>query len=248
MSDRQLMAAGTDEVSPAALGAVVDALRRKPPRVHALVAPVAQPLVANIAAALAIDVSMTIDPVDVSAMAAASDSVLVNLGMMDDHRRDGALRAASAGTPFVLDPVKVDRAPDRLVLARALVDVGPTVVKGNAAEMAALTEQPEKCVRVVTGPQDRLTAGSRTAVIHNGSPMLSRVIATGCATGLLAAAMIAVERDAFIASSASVAMMSVAGELAAETAKGPGSFAVHLIDALAALDGAALAARVRVHA
>ena len=40
--------------------------------------------------------------------------------------------------------------------------------------------------------------------------------------------------------------MGVAGELAAAEAKGPGSFAVALIDALHNLDGPALIARARV--
>jgi hydroxyethylthiazole kinase len=41
-------------------------------------------------------------------------------------------------------------------------------------------------------------------------------------------------------------MIGVAGEMAAEKAAGPGSFAVAIIDALHNLDGAALVARAKV--
>ncbi|MEM8854397.1 MAG: hydroxyethylthiazole kinase [Pseudomonadota bacterium] len=226
----------------AAIAQAVDRLRTAPPRVHALLAPVAQPLVANLAAAVGIDISMTVDAQDVAPMAAASDALLVNLGMMDPVRREGALAAVASGCPFVLDPVKVDRAPDRLAFAKRLVASGPLVVKGNGGEMAALGPLPDTMVSATTGRVDRVARGHAAITLHNGAPLMDRVIATGCGAGMLVAAFTAVEPDPFVATAAALSLLNVAAEAAAAHpgTRGPGSFAVALIDALAALDGAAV--------
>ncbi|MEM8551274.1 MAG: hydroxyethylthiazole kinase [Pseudomonadota bacterium] len=241
-------AAHLDGATGSLVGAVADAvdrLRARPPRIHALMAPVAQPLGANIAAALGIDVSMTVHPDDVAGMAAGSDCILVNLGMLDPDRRAGSLCAAKSGRPFVLDPVKVDRAPGRLAFARELMALGPVALKANHAEMRAL--QPNRAVASLeTGACDVVRDGARRVEIMSGTPMLARVIATGCATGLLVSALVAVSEDAFTACVAAAALMGVAGEMAEEKAAGPGTFAAHLIDAVAALDGAAVARRMAI--
>lgn len=238
--------------APIDVGAVASALARlraAPPRVHALVAPVAQPLVANVAAALGIDISMTVDADEVGPMAAASDAICVNLGMLDPQRRAGITSALASNRPFVLDPVKVDRVPARLAFARELLDRGPVVVKGNAAEMRALGPVPNGTVSVTTGPVDRLTVrsadGTRAVSLANGTPRLDGVIATGCAAGMLIAATVAVEADPLVAAVAGLGLMNVAGESATATAAGPGSFAVHLLDALGNADSREIAGRLR---
>jgi len=229
-----------------AAGAALDRMLTRRPRIHAMVSPVAQPLAANVAAALGIDVSMSVDPVDAPQMVARSDCALINLGMLDKVRREGALLAARTGTPFVLDPVKIDRAPERFAFAQTLISVGPRVIKGNRAEMDALGHAADGFVTVTTGPRDIVRDGERVVALANGTPMLDRVIATGCAAGLLVAAMVAVEADPFVAATAGVGLMSLAGEIAADGVRGPGSFAVALLDHLAALDGAALNNGLRI--
>ncbi|WMS42063.1 hydroxyethylthiazole kinase [Acuticoccus sp. MNP-M23] len=229
-----------------AAGAALDRMLSRRPRVHAMLSPVAQPLAANIAAALGIDVSMSHDPVDAPQMVARSHSALINLGMLDPVRREGAAKAVLTGTPFVLDPVKIDRASERFAFAQKLIQAGPSVIKGNRAEMAALGAIADDFVTVTTGAQDLVRDGRRCATLHNGTPMLDRVIATGCAAGLLVAAMVAVETDPFVAATAGAGLMAFAGELAADGSHGPGSFAVSLIDHLAALDGAALTKGLRI--
>ena len=231
-------------LTPDRVAAAIDTMRARQPRVHALVSTVAQPLVANIASALGVDISMTVSPAEMRVMVTHSDAVLINLGMLDDLRREASLAAAATGTPFVLDPVKVDRVPARLAFARELLAAGPRIVKCNAAEKAALADALGGTVAVTTGAHDRIAAAGRSAVLGNGSPMLPRVTATGCATGLLMAALMAVEPDPFVAAGAGAALMGVAGEVAAMSARGPGSFAVELIDALAALNGGAVSERL----
>lgn len=224
----------------------VNAMRAARPRIHALVSPVAQPFVANIAASLAIDVSMSVEMPDVKPMIEGSDAVLINLGMLDAARRAAAKAAISTATPFVLDPVKVDRSPERLAFAHSLVAAGPLIIKGNAGEMEALAPLDGDAVLVGTGPLDTVVGPGRRLTVANDTPILARVIATGCATGFLMTAIAAVEPDPFVAALAGAALMAVAGELAAEEARLPGSFAVALIDRISELNGEDVARHVKL--
>ncbi|MEM7695887.1 MAG: hydroxyethylthiazole kinase [Pseudomonadota bacterium] len=226
-----------------AVADAIDALRADPPKIHALMAPVAQPLSANIAAALAIDVSMTVDADDAVPMAKSADAVLINLGMADAARGESSVALASLGVPAVLDPVKVDRAPGRLALARRIAAGNIAIIKGNAGEMAALCDTPG-AVRVTTGAIDHVAQNGVGMEVDVGTPLLDRVIATGCASGLLMAALLPQAASPFVAAIAGVSLMGVAGAVAADGAPGPGTFAVRLIDALAALDGQRVAERV----
>ena len=78
--------------------------------------------------------------------------------------------------------------------------------------------------------------GKRLATIANGDPLMAKVTAMGCAGSALVAACLAVEDDAWLATTAALLMFGVAGEIAAERARGPGSFAVEIIDALHGLE------------
>ena len=71
------------------------------------------------------------------------------------------------------------------------------------------------------------------------------VTAMGCAGSALVAAALAVEPDAWLATSAALLALGVAGEVAAQSARGPGSFASWIIDALHGLDRATLRARTK---
>ena len=93
----------------------------------------------------------------------------------------------------------------------------------------------------LTGATDVVTDGRRRAEIANGDPLMSRVTAMGCAGSALVCAALAVEADAWLATIAALAGFGVAGEVAAASAKGPGSFAVAIIDALHSLDRADVA-------
>jgi hydroxyethylthiazole kinase len=75
---------------------------------------------------------------------------------------------------------------------------------------------------------------------------MSRVTATGCASSAVVAAFLAVEADPWLAALSGLTVYAVAGEAAAARARGPGSFAVELIDALALIDGQMLQARAKV--
>jgi len=241
---------------------VLARMRDRAPRVHCITNTVAQNYTANMLLAAGAVPSMTISPDEIVSFVAGADSLLVNLGTFDEERRRAIAvaldAAATARMPWVLDPVFIDRSPGRAAFARELLARGPTTVRLNAAEFAPLfgggpadeaaTQVAKACSTVVamTGDNDIVTDGSKRAVIANGDPLMALVTGMGCAGSALVCAALAVETDAWLATSAALIALGVAGEVAAEATHGPGRFAGWIIDALHTLDRAALRARIKV--
>jgi len=237
-------------------------MRTRAPRVHCITNSVAQQYTANVLLAAGAVPSMTISPDEIAAFVAGADALLVNLGTFDAERRaaiDVAISAANAGRkPWVLDPVFVDRAPQRAEFARNLLAHRPAVVRLNTAELVALSgrdspgDAPVRLAKTyativaLTGTADHVTDGARRATIANGDQLMARVTAMGCAGSALIAAALVVEPDPFVAASAALIAFGVAGEVAAVDASGPGSFAAAIIDALYGLDGATLRRHAKV--
>ena len=158
----------------------------------------------------------------------------------------------------MLDPVFIENSPGRAQFARELLARGPTAVRLNAAEFAPLfggdpadeaaSQVAKACATVValTGGTDTVTDGGRRVVIGNGHALMGEVTAMGCAGSALLCAALGVETDAWLAAVAAIAALGVAGEIAGLTARGPGSFAGAIIDALHGLDRATLHARIKV--
>lgn len=247
---------------PQIAATLLERLRAHAPRVHCITNAVAQNFTANVLLAAGCVPSMTLSPEEIAAFVARANALLVNLGTFDRERREAAEIAVETATqdsvPWVLDPVLVDRAPPRAAFARELIARAPEVVRLNHAEFSALAAaEPSRATamayarehRIVlglSGATDLVTDGARVATIANGHPHMAKVTAMGCAGSALVAGCLAVEADAWQASAAALLILGVAGELAAATAKGPGSFAVGIIDALHGLDAATLMARARV--
>jgi hydroxyethylthiazole kinase len=237
-------------------------LRARAPRIHCITNAVAQNFTANVLLAAGCVPSMTLSGEEIGAFVAGAQGLLVNLGTFDAERRQATTIAVEAAVqrklPWVLDPVFVDRAPQRAAFARDLIGQQPTVVRLNHAEFATLAggvssrdqamayARANGVVVALSGETDLVTDGNRAAAIANGHPLMAKVTAMGCAGSAVLAACLAVEPDAFRAAGAALAIMGVAGELAAEQSEGPGSFAIAIVDALHNLDGRALLARAKV--
>lgn len=234
------------------LAGVLARVRERRPRVHCVTSPVALELSANVLLAVGAVPSLTDDAASVRELVAASDALVVNLGMLEPARQQAILiaatKAAELGRPWLLDPVKVELSGQRLAFAKQLVSLRPALVRGNGAEIAALAPADDaaafaRAARTVvarTGPWDLVTDGTREIGLGNGSELMDRVTAIGCAASALAGAFLAVEPDPWAAAAAALLVMGVAGELAAERARGPGSFGPELLDALYRLDEATL--------
>jgi hydroxyethylthiazole kinase len=247
---------------PALAADVLERIRTRRPRVHCITNAVAQNFTANMLLAVGAIPSMTIARAEVRAFAARADAVLVNLGTFDAERRAASVAAvavaARAGIPWVLDPVFIDRSKPRAAFARSLLGKRPSVVRLNRAELRALAPggdddaalarfaKRRRTVVGLTGEDDFVRDAGRLAVIGNGDPLMARVTAMGCVASALVGAALAVESDGWAAAAAALMVIGIAGEIAAERAGGPGSFAVEIVDAVYALDRDTLVARAKV--
>ena len=237
-------------------------LRARAPRVHCITNSVAQTFTANTLLAAGAIPSMTLSADEIGAFVSRADALLVNLGTFDEERRAATAAAldvvSERRTPWVLDPVFVDRSEARAAYAKSLVAQNPDAIRLNWAEFitlggveaddAALTRYALDTLAIValTGTVDRITDGAQFVSIENGHPLMARVTAMGCAASALVAAFLAIESDAFTATAAALLAFGVAGGIAGERASGPGSFPAALLDALYALDKRALSEKARV--
>jgi hydroxyethylthiazole kinase len=236
-------------------------IRERAPRVHCITNTVAQAFTANALLAFGAVPSMTIAREEIAAFVRGADALLVNLGTFDAERRtavDIAVGETQGRIPWVLDPVFVDRSQARADYARLLIGQAPAAVRLNAPEFTALSGRPSQpeglaaCAREygttlgLTGPADVVSDGARVATISNGHMLMGLVTAMGCAGSALVAACLAVESDRWVACAAGVLALGVAGEIAAERARGPGSLGIEILDALHALDRDSLMQRAKV--
>jgi hydroxyethylthiazole kinase len=97
-----------------------------------------------------------------------------------------------------------------------------------------------------TGAVDVITDGRVLVRLENGSPLMTEVTALGCALTGYIGAFIGLGVEPFAATISALASFAVAGDIAAEQAKGPGSFRTLFIDALYGLDESDMATRLRV--
>ncbi|MNN76002.1 Hydroxyethylthiazole kinase [compost metagenome] len=89
---------------------------------------------------------------------------------------------------------------------------------------------------IVTGKEDVITDGSRTFIVSNGHPILTKVTGTGCLLSAVVGAFLAVsEGDWLEAAAEAISFYGVASEIAAEQTahRGPGDFQIEFLNQLA---------------
>ncbi|HWJ31127.1 MAG TPA: hydroxyethylthiazole kinase [Gaiellaceae bacterium] len=250
-------------------------VRERKPLVHQITNYVVMNETANATLALGALPVMAHAREEVAEMARLAGALVLNIGTLSPHWVEAMLIAGKAaneaGVPVVLDPVGAGATTYRTETAkRILAEVDVAVLRGNAGEVATLVGVQAEVrgvesiaagddaaaiaqaaagafgvVASVTGPVDHVSDGDRVAAIANGDPLLASVTGTGCMSSALTGCFLAVA-EPFDAAVAALVAFGVAGEDAAQDAKGPGSFHVGLYDALAALDPATLDGRARV--
>jgi hydroxyethylthiazole kinase len=252
---------------------LLEELRRREPLVQCLTNVVVAGFTANVLLTLGASAAMVDGDEEAGPFAGVESGVLVNLGTPYREQREAmphaVTQANEGGTPWVLDPVAIGALPLRTRLAFELVAFRPTVVRGNPSEIMALAglggggrgvdslsgaeaavdaahllASTHGCVVAISGPVDIVTDGTRTVRLSNGHELLTRVTGGGCALGAVMAAFVGLGKDPFLAVCAAVSTYTIAAEIAAARAHGPGSFAVEFLDALAGIDGETVASGV----
>jgi hydroxyethylthiazole kinase len=191
---------------------------------------------------------------------------------------DLALHAAAArGIPRVLDPVGAGATPYRNQAIERLVSAVPlTVIRGNGSEIMstagaairtrgvdssaaagdALVAAQALALRTggtvcASGATDHvLDAQHRWSRLANGHEWMTRITGVGCSATALIGAFCAVQPDAWRATTSAMALLGVAGEVAAEQARaagrGVGTMQPLLLDALQLLERAEFERRLRL--
>ena len=194
-----------------------------------------------------------------------------------DSMKVALAAAQQRGIPTVLDPVGAGATPYRNQTLNELLEVAhPSVIRGNGSEIMstanaaiqtrgvdssasandalgaaqALTARTQGTV-CVSGETDHiLDAHKRWARLSNGHVWMTKITGVGCSSTALIGAFCAVQPDAWRATTSAMALMSVAGEVAAEKAQaarqGVGSMAALLLDELQLLDEATFTSRVKL--
>lgn len=246
------------------LAVMLEEIRHHRPLVQCLTNAVVTNFTANSLLALGVSPAMTDIVGESGPFARISGGVLINLGTPTPEQREAMVEAAKAcrdaGVPWVLDPVAVGSLPIRTGLARQLLALGPTVVRGNPSEVQALcgggggrgtdsTSEPADALDAaktlirdhgvqavaISGEVDLVIGAHLTWRIPHGDELLTRVTGGGCALGAVIAAVCAVTEDAVEAAVAGSTIWELAAESAAARTTGPGSFAVALLDELNAV-------------
>lgn len=253
----------------------IEAIRKGAPLVHNITNYVVMNNTANALLALGASPVMAHAANEVEDMAGISSSVVINIGTLSDTWIEAMFLAARVAIdraiPLVLDPVGVGATTYRTETARKLLDeTPPTLIRGNASEIMALagehaatkgvdsahgSHQAEEaakalmedygCAVCISGETDIIVSPEGDAKISNGHPMMPKVTGLGCTATALCGAFAAVNPDPLMATAHAMATMGIAGEMAAEQAKGPGTLQMHFIDALYNLDQEAVTTRLK---
>lgn len=218
-------------------------------------------------------------PEEVAEMAAVASALVLNIGTLNAAQVESMILAGKMANerkiPVILDPVGAGATHFRTETVQRLMDeLIVSVLKGNAGEIGVLAgaggkvrgvdshglagdivgiakdyAKSAKIVVSISGAMDIVTDGKRTFLIENGHPLMGRISGTGCMAASLTGAFCAVSSDLVNASAAAFAAFGIAGERAAEGARGPFTFKTALFDELAGLTPEALgkSARIRAH-
>jgi hydroxyethylthiazole kinase len=257
-------------------GTTLRRLRERKPLVHQITNYVVMNETANATLALGALPVMAHAREEVEEMVALAGALVLNIGTLSPHWIEAMIAAGRAanehGVPVVLDPVGAGATTYRTATAkRILAEVGVTVLRGNAGEVATLVGaeaevrgvesiasagDPGELARLaaaqlgvvasVTGPVDQVSDGTDVAAIANGHPLLAAVTGTGCMSSAITGCFLAAAESPLDGAVEALVAFGVAGEDAARVASGPGSFHVALYDALAALDPDTLDERAKV--
>jgi hydroxyethylthiazole kinase len=254
----------------------VELIRQRAPLVHNITNFVVMNTTANALLALGASPVMAHALEEVEEMAGIAGALVLNIGTLSPAWVDAMVLAGRQANrkqvPVVIDPVGAGATNFRNeTMKRLLAEVRPAVIRGNASEIRALyyAEQGTKgvdsthtseqaldaaralagvfqCVVCISGETDVIVAPQGVIRVSNGNAMMPRVTGLGCTATALIGAFAAVNPSAFHSTAHAMAVMGIAGEMAAEHSPGPGSLQVHFLDALYQLQAGDIESRLRL--
>jgi hydroxyethylthiazole kinase len=254
----------------------IERIRAEKPLVHNITNYVVMNTTANALLAIGASPVMAHAVEEVEEMVSLARALVINIGTLSPSWVRAMIKAGKAARrrkiPVVLDPVGAGATRYRTTVAQKLLrEAAPTVVRGNASEIRALLGRkagtrgvdsrhvPAEvldearalsdlagCVVAVSGPVDLIVEGNTVIQIANGHPLMARVTGMGCTASAITGAFAAVNPQRLQVAAHAMAVMGIAGEMAAERAAGPGSFQMHFLDALSIIRESDIARRLKI--
>lgn len=210
---------------------------------------------------------------EMAEMMSFAGALVINIGTLDSQwapRMAFAVEQANLNNkPVVLDPVGCGASQLRTQTARQIAQAAnQLIIRGNASEIIALAGEAGtnkgvdaqdtseaalgaadylvnkyQCNLVISGPSDYVITPTSQVKLQNGHALMQQVTGMGCSLSALTGAFVAVGETTGLAATA---IFGVAGEIAAEQSKGPGSLQLNILDALYQLDEATLIRRLKL--
>ncbi len=254
----------------------VEAIRKQAPLVHNITNYVVMNTTANALLAIGASPVMAHAVEEVEEMTGIARALVINIGTLSEPWVDAMViagrRARQKGLPIVLDPVGAGATRFRTAAVHTLLrEAPPTIIRGNASEIRAVlyaedgtkgvdsthaSDEALNAARIlaehcravvsVSGAVDLIVSSGSVIRVSNGHPMMPRITGLGCTATALTGAFAAVNPDPLKAAAHAMAVLGIAGEMAAEQARGPGSFQMHLLDALYRLDESSIRRRLKI--
>lgn len=250
-------------------------LREKKPLVHNITNYVVMNNTANALLAIGASPLMAHAHSEMNDIVTIASALVINIGTLDEYWVDSMFmateKANALNKPWVLDPVGAGASGYRNEVLKKLIELKPTVIRGNASEIMALvninlaskgvdsTHQSGEALQAaiglststgavvcISGETDYVVNAEKVVKIQNGHPLMGRVTGMGCTATAIIGAFLPAANNAFEAVVSAMTIMGIAGELAAEKATGPGSFQVAFYDALFILEKKQISAKINV--
>lgn len=252
------------------------AVREKKPLIHNITNYVVMNYTANALLAMGASPVMAHAQNEVEDMVSFAGALVINIGTLEDEwitsMMKAGKKASELNTPIILDPVGSGATALRTNAAKAIIDESRlSVIRGNASEILSLRHEDSKTKGVdsihsveeaaqtasvlaqelntalaITGPVDLVTDGDRVVRVSNGHPLMGYVTGTGCTATTTIGAFLAVDEDPVSATATALAFFGLAGEVAGQKAKAPGSFMIRILDALYTITPEELRAGCRI--
>lgn len=199
---------------------------------------------------------------EIEEMVGLAGSCVINIGTLDKFWVQSMMSAVVAAKklkkPWILDPVGAGATSYRNHVISSLIQFDPTVIRGNASEIMSIayqntiskgvdsTNQSTEAIEAalllqgqtgavicISGSRDFIISDQSIVKLSNGHPLMAKVTGMGCtATAIIGAFCALPDITPLDATVSAMALMGVAGEIAAAKASGPGTMQLNFLDAL----------------
>ena len=245
----------------------LDKVRKTSPLVHNITNYVVMNNTANALLAVGASPVMAHAAEEMEDFVKIDSALVVNIGTLSRYwiqsMKEAMTYASENNKPVVFDPVGAGATAFRTETVKELLKTAiPSVIRGNASEIMSMRNAAVKtkgvdssadsneavapakelaselgCVVCVSGETDYITDGNEVLRVKNGSNLMAKVTGMGCTATAVTGAFASVDENPLTAAFSAMAVMGIAGEMAAEKADGPGTMQLHFLDALYNING-----------